>query len=186
MRWYDKIDKLTEGINASHICTKAGLPRNAIRRAATSKNMPIAAKGVKIAKALGVPPDWLFDDNRDWPPPSYDEPSVGPRKSDSVNGMSYRQKIAKLVDSRSEVELSRRAGLPSHTLNAITKRGREPLARKAIQIARFFEVPADWLFDDSQPWPPPVKECGTSDSRVHQLEQRIDMLLHLLAERTTV
>lgn len=42
---------------------------SAIGDAAKKGQMPKADKAVKIAKALEVPCDWLFNDERDWPPP---------------------------------------------------------------------------------------------------------------------
>ena len=69
MTWQEKMRRLTEGKNLSYWSRRAGCPRNAISNALNSNQMPRSDKGVKLAKALKVTADWLFDDEQDRPSP---------------------------------------------------------------------------------------------------------------------
>ena len=66
MNWREKLRKLLVGRNASYLARGVGLNACAITRAATKGEMPRAPKAIKIARALGVPADWLFDDDQPW------------------------------------------------------------------------------------------------------------------------
>lgn len=66
MDWQKKIRRLLENQNASALAESVGLHKSAIRDAANSGRMPRADKALKIARALGVDTDWLFDDSLGW------------------------------------------------------------------------------------------------------------------------
>lgn len=70
MKWQEKIRRLLRGKNASELARSVGLHVSAIGDAAKKGQMPKADKAVRIARALGIPCDWLFDDSLDWPPPA--------------------------------------------------------------------------------------------------------------------
>ena len=67
--WLTKLTRLCDGRNFSALERRAGLPKNTLTRTLAGQ-MPRAVLAVKIARELGVPTDWLFDEERDWPPPS--------------------------------------------------------------------------------------------------------------------
>ena len=73
MEWWDKADRLLKGRTAAHIEREAGWSTNSLRTSIKRGSMPGANLGIKLARVLGVPAEWLFDDDADWPPP----PSVG-------------------------------------------------------------------------------------------------------------
>ncbi|MCG8407589.1 MAG: hypothetical protein MI923_20520 [Phycisphaerales bacterium] len=61
--------------------------------------MPSAAKGVALAKALGVDPGWLFDDKEGWPPPEpvqvgLDHENVNQLLHTLFNGFAYLLAVA--------------------------------------------------------------------------------------------
>ena len=66
MNWQEKLQRLLDGRNAAYLARSVGLRPKSIREAATKGQMPRAAKAIKIASALGVPTDWLFDDDQPW------------------------------------------------------------------------------------------------------------------------
>jgi transcriptional regulator with XRE-family HTH domain len=69
MHWREKIKKLLEGRNASQLAITVGLHKSAIRDASNTGRLPRVDKAIKIARALDVPCDWLFNDGQDWPAP---------------------------------------------------------------------------------------------------------------------
>jgi len=69
MNWLEKAKRLLKGKNASELSRAVHLPPSAIGAAVSKGNLPKADKAVKIARALGVSADWLFDDLAEWPPP---------------------------------------------------------------------------------------------------------------------
>lgn len=71
VNWNDKVRRIVEaaGIKLSHIEKCAKWPRNRLSAAMSSGAMPASDAGVRLARALGVPAEWLFDDEQDWPPP---------------------------------------------------------------------------------------------------------------------
>jgi len=71
MKFYDKLRKLQEehGYAWSKIERKAGLGRNRITNMVNDHQVPNAIDGIKLARALGVSAEWLFDENQGWPPP---------------------------------------------------------------------------------------------------------------------
>jgi len=71
--------------------------------------------------------------------------------------MKPGEKIQKLLADRgwSQSQLAQRAGINCRSISHIVSDKREPRARLCIAIAAGFGVPAEWLWDDSQNWPPP-------------------------------
>lgn len=70
MTVFEKVGRLTELMNRAKVSRAAGLPPTAIDAVVNKKRMPLASNGLKIARALKVPMEWLFDDKADWPPPA--------------------------------------------------------------------------------------------------------------------
>jgi len=61
----------SRGWDLKWIAHCAEIPYNSLRRYARegSTAAPDAPKGIRLAKMLGVPVEWLFDDDQGWPPP---------------------------------------------------------------------------------------------------------------------
>jgi len=71
MDWVEKLYKLKEerGFAVAHIERKADWPEKTLSNCLSRGSMPLADKGVRLAKALAISADWLFDDSQGWPPP---------------------------------------------------------------------------------------------------------------------
>lgn len=72
--------------------------------------------------------------------------------------MTLGEKIHRVSEAR-RAELSRiasDAGIPYNTLRGYTQGGKMPSASNGISLARALNVGIEWLFDDSQGWPPPA------------------------------
>lgn len=77
MHWREKLRLLLKNRNASELSRNAGLNPSAIGAAVSKGTTPSADKAVRIAEALGVSADWLFDDLAEWPPPPPGAASLG-------------------------------------------------------------------------------------------------------------
>lgn len=68
MTWKEKISRLLPARSAALIARRAGLHRGGITNI-TGQSKPRVDKAIRIARVLKVPVEWLFDDDKDWPPP---------------------------------------------------------------------------------------------------------------------
>ncbi|HOQ87811.1 MAG TPA: helix-turn-helix domain-containing protein [Phycisphaerae bacterium] len=71
MKFIDKLLRLQaeRGYAWAKIERNAGLSRNRISNMINQGTMPAADDGIKLARALGVSAEWLFDEDQGWPPP---------------------------------------------------------------------------------------------------------------------
>lgn len=76
VKWQEKMLHLLGSKNAAALSRSVGLHESAISNAVNSGKMPGVDKAIKIARAFGVPTDWLFDDSKDFPPPRMEMPPV--------------------------------------------------------------------------------------------------------------
>jgi len=74
MDWVTKTDRLLKGRTKRAVEKAAGWARNSLAASMSSGSTPTALRGARLAKALEVPAEWLFDDDRDWPPPNEQPP----------------------------------------------------------------------------------------------------------------
>jgi transcriptional regulator with XRE-family HTH domain len=95
MDFWEKLSKRAEGVNKARVSRAVGLPPNAISSYLAKRSVPRADIALKIARALGVPLDWLLDDSKDWPPPDRDEELVSAAKL-----LTDSQLMRELVDRR--------------------------------------------------------------------------------------
>jgi len=80
MKAGEKVERLLaqRGMSAAALARLAGVGQDVISRLRHLDGYePLASKAVRIARALGVPAEWLFDDEADWPPP--EQPEADPR-----------------------------------------------------------------------------------------------------------
>jgi transcriptional regulator with XRE-family HTH domain len=70
MEFAAKLKQLTADENKSKLARAAGLSSTAISDYLQKGYIPRADKAIKLARALDVPTDWLFDDEADFPVPS--------------------------------------------------------------------------------------------------------------------
>jgi transcriptional regulator with XRE-family HTH domain len=68
--------------------------------------------------------------------------------------MTFQEKLRRLLEDHNRAAFARRVGISATTLNNYALRGTQPLAKKALKIARTLHVEFDWLIDDSRDWPP--------------------------------
>lgn len=72
MSWNKKVKKLIKqkGINETEFGKLIGMDQGSVSRM-LRKNTNIAIdRAIQIASVLQVPMAWLFDDSKEWPPPS--------------------------------------------------------------------------------------------------------------------
>lgn len=72
-------------------------------------------------------------------------------------GMEMRAKVLRLLGGESRSDLARRADLPISTLSNLINRGGQMGAENALKLARALDVPLEWLVDEAQQWPPPLR-----------------------------
>lgn len=63
MTWIEKVNKLKGVLTLSKLGGLAGWPQNSLSTSMKRGSMPNAGLGIRLANALGVPAEWLFDDN---------------------------------------------------------------------------------------------------------------------------
>ncbi len=109
----------------------------------------------RIAVSLDVPAAWLIDDSLDYPPPNGRSDPIASVRTPAPEPMTWQQKIRRLLGGKNASALAESVGLPRTSIRNAVNTGQVPRVDKAIKIARALGVPADWLFDDARPWPPP-------------------------------
>lgn len=85
MDWVQKTRKLLKGRTLRSIEKVADWSPNTLAATLSKASVPTATRGIKLARALGVDPDWLFDDEQAWPPPeTTDEDSISVEDLDQL------------------------------------------------------------------------------------------------------
>ncbi len=77
--FHEKLRKcvLEQGLNKARAAREVGLPESTISSyLSKDDSLPRADIAIKIARALKVPFEWLFDDSKSWPPPKEGKPSL--------------------------------------------------------------------------------------------------------------
>lgn len=72
MTFAEKLKRLTRDMNRSKLCRRADLPLSAIGEYLNGA-VPRADGAARLARALGVSLDWLFDEARGFPAIRVDE-----------------------------------------------------------------------------------------------------------------
>ena len=80
MTWNEKVRKLYLGGNYAALSRQTGWSYKTLKNSVKAGNMPKADKAIRLARALGVRAEWLFDDNQGWPPPTM----VGPANPKAI------------------------------------------------------------------------------------------------------
>ena len=76
---------------------------------------------------------------------------------DAEKPMKLGQKLRQLRKGRPYAEVARAADCSPPTIRQIEGGTRQdPSFRTIARLAKYYEVPLDWLADDSQKWPPPL------------------------------
>jgi len=71
-----KLRRLRDGRPDHAIAEASGCSPGAVQKWASGRSIPRADYGVRLAAALGVPAEWLFDDSQDWPPPPTEDQQI--------------------------------------------------------------------------------------------------------------
>lgn len=69
VNWVQKMKELLDGRSLRSIEKAAGVPLNTLAGKKKLKTAPNVLYSIRIARALEVPAEWLFDDKQDCPPP---------------------------------------------------------------------------------------------------------------------
>ena len=97
MTFQEKLRRLAPTINKSRAARAVGLKANAISTYMAKGSLPRIDIALKIALALGVPLDWLADDQQDFPPPAKASSSIRDfGDADLVHDLAQRYRSAKL------------------------------------------------------------------------------------------
>jgi hypothetical protein len=67
MKFSDKLSHIVEGQNHAALCRRASLPPAAIGNYIHRGQVPNALTGLRLAKVLGVSPEWLYSDDAEFP-----------------------------------------------------------------------------------------------------------------------
>lgn len=110
MTYSEKIKRLTDGRSAAKLGRVVGLHKSAIRDVVNTGKRPRIDKAIKIARALGVTADWLFDDAQDWPPPS-----ATPRSADAEAVLDLIARAARAIANTLEHEKGQRIAAEAST-----------------------------------------------------------------------
>ena len=76
MDFAQKLRRLRDGRPDHAIAEASGCSPGAVQKWASGRSIPRADYGVRLAAALGVPAEWLFDDSQDWPPPPTEDQQI--------------------------------------------------------------------------------------------------------------
>lgn len=68
MNIVEKLRRLGETRNKSEISRRAGLGPNSFSAYLAKGSLPRCDIALRLARALDVSPEWLIDDEQDWPP----------------------------------------------------------------------------------------------------------------------
>lgn len=154
MEWREKLRRLLKDKNAAELSRTVGLNPSAIGAAASKGNLPKADKAVRIARALRVPTDWLFNDEAGWPPPERASGGEG------------------LGDFELAEELARRRALVIRDIEAIARRFSDRKTKRELEAIaeRAWKGEFDKLAVDQQ------RVLKSADSDI----QRLGFLMHRL------
>jgi transcriptional regulator with XRE-family HTH domain len=72
--------------------------------------------------------------------------------------MTFADKLRRARGTRSYAEIGRQLGCAPETVRKWEAGQTSPLFEAGNKLARLLGVPADWLADDAQDWPPPVSQ----------------------------
>ncbi len=97
MDFAQKLRRLRDGRPDHAIAEASGCSPGAVQKWASGRSIPRADYGVRLAAALGVPAEWLFDDSQDWPPPPTEDQqivaAVRAAVGDTANLTDYEREI---------------------------------------------------------------------------------------------
>lgn len=93
MEWWEKVLRIRAEVGVSWAAVErlAGWERNTLSPTLSRKSMPLADRGIALARALRVPAEWLFDAEAGWPPPGFIPLQEAPRRK-RRGGRSLREK----------------------------------------------------------------------------------------------
>ncbi len=95
-----KIEHLRRGRSNTELAVACGCSPANIQKIAREGSQPNFALGVRLAAVLGVPADWLGDDDADWPPPTTDRERAASLVEQALTGAGLAGEL-----SRDEREL---------------------------------------------------------------------------------
>jgi transcriptional regulator with XRE-family HTH domain len=97
MTFAEKLRALKGDRSHAEIARLFGGSPQGVQNWASGRSIPRADYGVRLAAALGVPAEWLFDDSQDWPPPPTEDQqivaAVRAAVGDTANLTDYEREI---------------------------------------------------------------------------------------------
>lgn len=69
----EKLRRVRAGRSYADVAREVGCSPGNIRKIEAEASRPGFDLGMRLARALGVPAEWLADDEADWPPPASEE-----------------------------------------------------------------------------------------------------------------
>lgn len=166
MKWTEKILALLQGKNASHLSESVGLHKSAIRDAANNEQLPRVDKAIKIARALNVPADWLFDDAQDLPAP--DRPTLATYTDQAVTSdlarrrELIRQSMHEVAASFTPARKARLISLAKTGVKTDTDRADMDAGKRDLARLHSLNNQLEWL-DPDKLHPPKAKVVTVQD-----------------------
>lgn len=115
MDFREKVRRLVGTRNKSELSREAGLPVTALDAVVNKGREPLASNAVRLARVLGVPCGWLFNDAAEWPPPP---PTGG---------------VAEIGDVQLVDELARRRRLVIQDVQSLAKRFGDQRSKEQLE-----------------------------------------------------
>ena len=75
---------------------------------------------------------------------------------DRIPRVELAEKVERLRGKMTNLELAAACKCSAGNIHKITREGSQPSLAIGVRLARALGVPAEWLGDDEQGWPPPV------------------------------
>jgi len=140
MEFTEKLKRLAERIGKAKLARAAGLPSTAVSNYLFKGQMPRADNALALARAAGVPLDWLIDEKQDWPPPK--PGAVSPQGFSDEDLMREVCRRAKLEALRVSHELERleKVNWPAFVREVAAIHPSSPLPAKLGAISHLVEA----------------------------------------------
>jgi transcriptional regulator with XRE-family HTH domain len=139
----EKLKRATQDLNKAKASISAGLAPTTISNYIATGSTPRADIALKIARAIGVPLDWLVDDTQDWPPPESRRDGATSFTDQQLLHEIATRLLRAVIDLRAEANRAKAIDWKTAAHDAARVGPRKPLpdsARQAMLTLSSFQV----------------------------------------------